>query len=138
MPMHFPRVPTLLTACSLLAACVPVHADDVVGRYRLNQGHATDVVEVRANGTYIHRYTAPPRPAVVDSGRWTLEQVNDRPAVVFDGFVHHSRSEFFPWAPIEPSIFPAPVERTGSTLKLTVDDDINLAYVKQDGTDTSR
>ncbi len=105
-------------------------ADDIIGRYRLNRGKASDVLVLRADGIYLHYYRPPNGVPRTDTARWTSERTGRGFQVEFEMFSHYSRAEHFPSERIGRGFWIVRVERSWrGQIRLPVDTDINLYYV---------
>lgn len=127
----------LLLIAAALSGCRRVRgSQDVVGRYVLNRVEDRDVLELRPDGTYIHRYTAPGGATVVDSASWNLFHQGAW-RITFENFAHHARRESFPRDPVARGAWTAEVQMgwTGR-VRLVVDGKTGLAYLRQPGTST--
>ncbi|HEU4884103.1 MAG TPA: hypothetical protein VFT45_17710 [Longimicrobium sp.] len=89
----------LLLAAATLSGCRRVGSGDVVGRYVLNAGEGRDVLELRPDRTYLHRYTARTGAVVVDSASWELVRQGGA-WVRLDEFADYYGHESYPRQPL--------------------------------------
>jgi hypothetical protein len=123
---------TALTTCIVIAgmACAdqrPIERSALVGTYVLNRGEASDVIEVRADGTYLHSSKAAGGVTQTRQDRWYLEPLDGEQRITFEGFVFT-----LPGYGIEkPGFWNVAIERVAGSIRLGVDDDVGIWYQKQ-------
>jgi hypothetical protein len=124
MVARLPRV-----ACAILyavgtAACSrSVGVDELAGLYRANHELGTDLVDVQAGGTYIHRFTRN-GTAVSEEGTWQIES-DPHLTVTFNRFrwvdgVGSAQPGFWVVTPV----------RRWGRVNLPIDEDKGFFYVK--------
>jgi hypothetical protein len=100
---------------------------DLIGRYVSNRGAATDVVELRADGTYVHTFGIPGKPPFVNTNRWEFQYRKGEPRLTFWEFVFKSTK-----GPIGgPAIWDVEIERSRGRLRLCISPDLDHYYVKE-------
>jgi hypothetical protein len=127
------RVPAqFLLVAATLAGCGRAGDSDVAGRYVLNAGQGRDVLELRPDGTYLHRFTTRAGAVVVDSARWEL--LRERGGWIrFAEFADYYGHEVFPRQPLVRRSWTVELEvgwRGG--VRLLADREAELRYVRQE------
>jgi hypothetical protein len=125
------RVP--LVAITFLASCGGrARIEDVPGTYAFRKGAAVDTLMLGARGDYIHLYVSPGRAAVRDTGSWKAEATARGVRLTMSNFSMHFREATDPQLPAVSGFWVVDLRRTlGSRLRLPVDEDIGLYYVKR-------
>ena len=85
----FRQAPTSFLALFLFASACSrsVGRADLIGTYRANHGHGTDILRVNEDGTYLHSFQSVNGDQQVNQDRWELEIVQGNPRLVFHKFV---------------------------------------------------
>jgi hypothetical protein len=94
--MQISRKKLLFWICIAILAigCSPeVDRDRIIGEYEANHYRASDILEIRADGTYVHRYKEEGSEGIVNTNKWTLEQWQGKPLLIFEGW-HPSRTKY--------------------------------------------
>jgi hypothetical protein len=127
----------LLLVAATLSGCRLVHGPgDVVGRYVLSAGEGRDVLELRPDGTYLHRYTTRTGSVVVDSASWKLVHQGGW-RVEFQEFADYYARESFPRQPLVRGMRSIEVEMGwGGGVRLLADREAELRYVREESAST--
>lgn len=127
----------LLMVAAALSGCRRVQGPgDVVGRYVLSAGQGRDVLELRPDGTYLHRFTTRAGAVVVDSASWKLVSRGGW-WVRFDAFADYYGYEAFPRQPrVRGERFIEVGMGWGGGVQLLADRDHELRYVRQESAST--
>jgi hypothetical protein len=70
----------------MLVACSRVSHASLVGLYELTDDKYQDSLELRADGTYVHRFATVASGAVMDTGTWVMEVVDSESHVTLNQF----------------------------------------------------
>jgi hypothetical protein len=123
----------VLTTCIVSAGMTradqgPIERSALVGTYVLNRGEASDVIEVMADGTYVHSYKTTGGVTHTGQNRWYLEPLDGEERITFKGFVFAlpgrgtgGRRSFWNVA----------IERVAGSIRFGIDEDLGLWYQKQ-------
>jgi hypothetical protein len=77
----------LVFTIALLAGCSShFSVGELAGKYVLSLDGGTDTIELSANGTYSHTYTAKSGNVGHQEDTWTLEELQAGPTVVLNNF----------------------------------------------------
>ncbi|WP_420130220.1 hypothetical protein [Longimicrobium sp.] len=135
--MRAPRaLALLLLVASALAGCRRVGDGDVVGRYVLNAGQGRDVLDLRPDGTYLHRFTTRAGAVVVDSARWELVRARGG-WIRFAEFTDYYGHEIFPRQALVRRSWTMELEMGwGGGVRLLADREAELRYVRQESAST--
>lgn len=127
----------LLLAAAALSGCRRVHGSgDVVGRYVLSAGQGRDVLELRPDGTYLHRFTTRTGAVVVDSASWELVSARGW-WIEFEAFADYFGHESFPRQPLARGSWIVEVEMGwGGGVRLLADREAELRYVRRESAST--
>jgi hypothetical protein len=126
----------LLMAAAALSGCRRVDRADVVGRYVLGAGEGRDVLELRPDGMYLHRYTTRTGAVVLDSASWEL--VRDRGSWIrFHAFADYYGHEAFPRQSLVRGVRIVELEMGwGGGVRLIASREAELRYVRQKSAST--
>jgi hypothetical protein len=118
----------------ILAACDrPAQSGDVVGSYRLNRGDAKDIIEIRADSSYVHSVEPSKGEPTSENGKWTLEDIGGARRVVFTNFLMRAPKEGQAETSQVRGIWPATLgQDVRGRTRLTVNDDLGWYYVRED------
>ena len=121
-----------LTTCIVIAnmACAdqrPIERSALVGTYVLNRGEASDVIEVRADGTYVHSYKTTGGVTHTSQDRWYLDPLDGEQRITFEGFVFALPGRGSGGR----NSWDVAIERVAGSIRLGVDEDLGLWYQKQ-------
>jgi hypothetical protein len=100
----------------------------IVGEYEANHGLGKDVLEIRADGSYVLRYEPSGGSPFQNKGTWTFEYRDGEPRLTFSGFV---------FGPDElrtvkkPAFWDVVVQIHRKRLYLPIDADANYYYIKR-------
>lgn len=114
----------------LIAGCwQEPNASTVVGRFFANHGIGLDCLDVRKDGTYSHVFQRGQQTPIVESGRWSFEELPDGgKAIVFTDFTPRWEEE----GDTTPGHWPA---RTSVSwlghVELLINDDLGYNYVQR-------
>lgn len=131
-----PAAALLLLAAATIAGCRHVGEEDVIGRYELSAGQGRDVLELRPDRTYLHRFTTRTGAVMVDSASWALVRQNGS-WIRFADFADHYGHESFPRQPLVRGPWNVELEMGwGGGVRLLADRDAELRYVRQETAST--
>jgi hypothetical protein len=112
-----------------------IETSDVIGNYIANHGKGTDILEIRADGTYSHTYksTLEGEDAAFNyTDNWEFEQDSNR--IVLNHYI-----QGWPWRPgdkvdLIPRNMNTVVKRSffSGTVKILIDVDSNYYYEKEE------
>ena len=130
--MRLSLMSNVLTSCIVVAgmACAdqrPIERSALVGTYVLNRGEASDVIEVRADGTYVHSYKTTDGVTHTGQDRWYLEPLDGEQRITFEGFVFGLPGRGVGGR----SVWNVATERVAGSIRLGVDEDLGLWYQQQ-------
>jgi len=121
---------SLLFGTLFLAGCrsTPVEQRELYGLWKANYPDAEDTIEIRGDGTYIHKYSRNGIEPLMNSGKWDLEEVNSmgEQRIGFDNFQGGSLTD----RKFGPGYFLPIIERRRGGIILDFDPDANLYYSK--------
>ena len=118
-----------------LSGCAgSVDERDLPGTYRAAYDFGTEELTLRADSTYEQTFAEASRPPIsINRGRWTMAQGDawDRAVLVLhdavgvvDGFGKRSDSAR------QTAVWRLPVRRAGNQIRLVINEDLGLAFVK--------
>lgn len=118
----------LLCGLALIAACgcaKPVSQQDILGLYTISLPRVADTLEIAANGKYVHKYQRADGTAISNSDTWVFAIESGEPRITFSNFTFgpNAGSKVTGFWSVAP-------ERSGSRIRLTIDDDLNQFYIK--------
>lgn len=117
----------------LSSACrQPISTADLSGSYRLDLTGVDDVLLLRPNGTYVHRFMSANGAETVDSSRWELADQYKERRVVFFNFLMQVSVDVDSTRPRIRGLWSAQIRRsvTGE-IRLVVNDDLARYYVQE-------
>lgn len=128
-----------MTACTKNISPSEVRREWIVGEYEANHYLAKDVLEVRADGTYVRRYKAKGSKEFINTGRWELEDWEGKPLVTFEEWYSSEPLEIEPEIMGErievgrrPGHWPARLERSiFGEPRFCIDRDKGFFYLKK-------
>ena len=113
---------------ALLAGCSSHYsAGELAGKYALSVDGGTDAIELSANGTYSHTYTAKSGYVGHQEDTWTLEELQAGPTVVLNNFHLLFKEDVGGRG----AYYLLLVKRSFGTLYLITNIDLNDGYKKQ-------
>jgi hypothetical protein len=115
----------LLTATGC-AQKKPVEKADVIGIFRANFSTGTNILELRADGTYKHLLHEHGKTLIEHTNRWEFEHWKGKPWLNFYEFTGDARTK--PGSP--GALWGVEIERNGNGLRLSWDSDVNHYFSK--------
>jgi len=121
---------SLLLGVLFLTSCrsTPVEQRELYGLWKENDPDAEDTIEIKSDGTYLHKCIQKGLPDLTNSGTWELEPVDS------SGYQRVSFKDFIGGSSIErksgPGYFPPIVLREWSKIVIQCDADGELYYSK--------
>jgi hypothetical protein len=100
---------------------------ELAGRYAIDIGTGTDQLELMPNGNYIHTYRTKAGVAAKQIGLWALENIDNRPHVVLNGF-RPLLGESIKGS----GIYLLPISRSFGKIYLITNVDLNEGYTRLD------
>jgi hypothetical protein len=81
------KVPIFIFCCIFLVGCSkPYTGAQLVGKYALNVGPGTDLLELHGDGTYIHSFQDPKGLKTMRNGKWEIDNIDAGPMVTLNDF----------------------------------------------------
>ena len=102
-------------------------AASVVGIYVANHGLAVDILDVRADGSYIMKYDKGKGEGVMNAGKWNFEYRNGEPRIIFSGFIFGLPG----YGAGRSATWDVEVEQSWGKTKLCIDPDLYYFYEKK-------
>jgi len=98
----------------------------VIGKYLSNNKSATEMLNVKSDGTYEYYYKGSAGKEITNSDKWIFEYWRGKPLVTFSHFI-------FGWKETEsrPAYWAVEVERSlFGNIKLSINSDLDYYFVK--------
>jgi hypothetical protein len=101
----------------------------VVGTYRANHNKGVDLLELKADGTYLYHYTAPDGREVRNTNKWEFQYLDGKPKITFFEFSFGLHGYGTP----KPGFWLVEVEKPilDNRLRLCIDPDLGYYFIKQ-------
>jgi hypothetical protein len=125
IPRHPFRSAMLMCFVALLGCSKPVDRLEVPGPYKAVHKNGAETLELRPDGTYIHRVRAADGSASTQSNRWRFEPFEGEPKVALDDFTPH-----FPESQKADVLLD--VEKDWGRVRLYLSYDLDQYYLKDD------
>ena|SRR5579871_464244 len=120
------------------AACSPVDEREVYGSYRSNVPQGSELLTLKADGTYLHEFFPSNGQKLENKGAWKFYKGKDETRIVFDNFQFVLiRYEHLQTAindgDVKNGEWPAIIERCGPSIciPVTLDSDFDYKFRKQ-------
>ena len=104
----------------------PVEKADVVGIFRANFGTGTNILELRADGTYRHIIHDAGQTLIRRTNRWEFEHWKGKPWLSFYDFTDDPNAKPGSLG----AVWGVEIERAGNQLRLRSDSDLDHYYSK--------
>jgi len=76
-----------ISFCIFLVGCSkPYTVAQIVGKYALNVGPGTDLLELHSDGTYIHSFQDQEGLKTMRNGKWEIDNIDAGPMVTLNDF----------------------------------------------------
>ena len=99
----------------------------LIGKYIANHKKGIDTLELKKDGTYIYYYKSADGKELTNTNRWQFEYQNKEPRITFEKFFFGLPG----YGSKVPGFWDVEVEKSGKTLRLCIDPDLNYYYEKQ-------
>jgi len=123
-------VGTILFAFFANVGCTKqIDRSTVVGRYQASHDNGVELLELKADGTYVYQYRASDGREVRNTNKWEFECLDEKPMITFSQFVFGPSGYGTP----KPGFWVVKVDKSflGDTLRLCIDPDLGYSYVKK-------
>jgi len=86
IPKRFAALFFVVSLAALGACSVEFHKDELIGTYVLNTGPATNILELKSDGGYVHGYQEKGSAKETLTGKWELDRTRYGQVVRLDNF----------------------------------------------------
>jgi hypothetical protein len=123
---HFMKVSFLILCCIFLVGCSRHYTvAQLVGKYALNVGPGTDLLELHSDGTYVHSFQDQAGLKTPRNGKWEIDNIAAGPMVTLNDF------QPFPGEQIRgQGFFLLNIKKHFSKIRLLTNEDLNEFYEK--------
>jgi len=97
-----------------------------LGKYSANHKYGIDTLVINSDGTYNYYFRSVDGAELTNTNRWHFENQNNEPRITFDKFIFGIPG----YGSKAPGFWDVRVEKTGNTLRLCIDKDLNYYYEK--------
>lgn len=98
----------------------------VLGKYSANHKYGIDTLAINSDGTYDYYFRSIDGAELTNTNRWHFETQSNEPRITFDKFIFGIPG----YGSKEPGFWDVKVEKSGKTLRLRIDPDLNYYYEK--------
>lgn len=99
----------------------------LIGKYIANHKNGIETLELKSDGTYVYYYKISEGKELLNTNRWQFEYQNNEPRITFVKFIFGLPG----YGTKVPGFWDVEVIKTGKTLRLNVDQDMNYYLEKQ-------
>ena len=111
----------------LLGCSEQIDQSMLIGKYIANHGKGIGILELKSDGTYIYYYKATDGKELTNTNRWEFAYQNKEPRITFEKFIFGLPE----YGTKMPGFWDVKVEKSGKTIRLFIDPDLNYYYEKQ-------
>ncbi len=125
--INFYKIMVVFALFGLLGCTEQIDRAMLVGKYTANHGKGVDTLELKSDGTYNYYFKSVDGKELTNTNRWEFESQGKKPRITFEKFIFGLPG----YGSEKPGFWDVEVEKSGNTIRLCIDPDLNYYYEKK-------